>query len=113
MFASYALAIWVVAGPALLLALFAAPWCAEQLAAGLPTSAQEVAAEALVFLVPAAVAHIFAALSASGLAAHDSYATAAAGYALGSVLGLALILWRIDENGIVACAWGNAADAGS
>ena len=58
------------------------------------------------FLVPAAVAHLFAALAASGLAAHDSYATAAAGYALGSVLGLALILWRIDEDGIVACAWG-------
>jgi hypothetical protein len=65
-----------------------------------------VASEALVFLVPAAVAHLFAALCASGLAAHNSYATAAAGYALGSVLGLTLILWRIDEDGIVACAWG-------
>jgi hypothetical protein len=106
LFFSYALAIWVVAAPALLLALFASDWCAGQLAAGLPPSAQNVAAEALVFLVPAAVAHLFAALCASGLAAHNSYATAAAGYALGSVLGLALILWRIDEDGIVACAWG-------
>ena len=106
LFASYALAIWVVAAPALLLATLASDWSARQLAAGLPSSAKEVAAEALVFLVPAAVAHLFAALAASALAAHDSYATAAAGYALGSVLGLALILWRIDEDGIVACAWG-------
>lgn len=106
LFASYALAISIVAAPALLLAIFASDWCAGQLAAGLPPSAQSVASEALVFLVPAAVAHLFAALCASGLAAHDSYATAAAGYALGSVLGLALILWRIDEDGIVACAWG-------
>ena len=106
LFASYVLAIWIVAAPALVLAIFASDWCARQLAAGLSPSAQNVASEALVFLVPAAVAHLFAALCASGLAAHNSYATAAAGYALGSVLGLALILWRIDEDGIVACAWG-------
>ena len=106
LFASYALAISAVAAPALALALFANEWSGRQLTAGLPVRAQEVAAEALVFLVPAAVGHIFAALAASALAAHDSYGTAAAGYALGSVLGLALILWRIDEDGIVACAWG-------
>lgn len=105
-FSSYGLAISVAAAPALALALFASDWSARQLAGGLPPRAQDVAAEALVFLVPAAVAHLFAALAASALAAHDSYATAAAGYALGSVLGLALILWRIDEDGIVACAWG-------
>jgi hypothetical protein len=103
---SYALAISVVAVPALALALFANDWSARQLAAGLPPSAQRIAADALVFLVPAAVAHLFAALAASALAAHDSYGTAAVGYALGSVLGLALIIWRIDEDGIVACAWG-------
>ena len=106
LFVSYALAISVVALPALLLATLASEWSARQLAAGLPQNAQEIAAEALVFLVPAAVAHLFAALAASGLAAHDSYATAAAGYALGSILGLTLILLRIDEDGIVACAWG-------
>lgn len=106
LFLSYVLAIWLVATPALILALFASSWSARQLAAGLPPDAQRVAADALVFLVPGAVAHLFAALAASALAAHDSYATAAAGYAAGSVLGLALILWRIDEDGIVACAWG-------
>ena len=41
---------------------------------------------------------------------HDSYGTAAAGYALGSALGLAVILWRVDEDGIVACAWGPLAE---
>ena len=106
LFGAYALAISIVACPALLLALFANDWVAGELAAGLPGSAQQIAAEALVFLIPGAVAHLFAALCASGLAAHDSYATAAAGYAAGSILGLALILWRIDEDGIIACAWG-------
>src|SRR5829696_9566136 len=65
-FCSYALAIGVVALPAVVLAVFASDWSARQLAAGLPPHAQEVAAEALVFLVPAAVAHLYAALSASG-----------------------------------------------
>jgi O-antigen/teichoic acid export membrane protein len=103
---SYALAVAIVAVPALLLGVVANDWTAGQLTAGLPESARETAAVALVFLIPAAVAHLFAALAASGLAAHDSYGTAAAGYALASVLGLALIIWRVDEDGIVACAWG-------
>ena len=81
-------------------------WSARQLAGGLAPTAQQIAADALVFLVPAAVAHLFAALAASALAAHDSYAHRGRRVRAGSVLGLALILWRIDENGIVACAWG-------
>ena len=105
-FGSYALALGIVAVPALALGVLANEWTAAQLAGGLPESAQETAAEALVYLVPAAVAQLFAALCASALAAYDSYATAAAAYALGSALGLAVILWRVDEDGIVACAWG-------
>ena len=92
--------------PAIALGVLANDWTAEQLAGGLPPIARETAADALVFLVPAAIAHLYAALAASGLAAFDSYGTAAAGYALGSILGLAVILWRVDEDGIVACAWG-------
>ncbi len=103
---SYALALALVAVPAIALGVLANDWTAEQLAGGLPPLAQETAADALVFLVPAAIAHLYAALAASGLAAFDSYGTAAAGYALGSILGLAVILWRVDEDGIVACAWG-------
>jgi O-antigen/teichoic acid export membrane protein len=108
---SYALAVSVIAVPALVLGVLASGWTARQLTGGLPPSARETAADALVFLVPAAVAHLFAALAASALAAHDSYGTAAAGYALGSALGLALILWRVGEDGIVACAWGTLLNA--
>ena len=95
-----------MAVPAIALGVLANDWTAELLAGGLPPIAQKTAADALVFLVPAAIAHLYAALAASGLAAFDSYGTAAAGYALGSVLGLAVILWRVDEDGIIACAWG-------
>ena len=103
---SYGLALALVAVPAIALGVLANDWTAELLAGGLPPIAQKTAADALVFLVPAAIAHLYAALAASGLAAFDSYGTAAAGYALGSVLGLAVILWRVDEDGIIACAWG-------
>ena len=106
-FGSYALALAAVAVPLVAAAVLADDASAELLAGGLPESAQAVAAETLVFLVPAAAAQLFAALAASGLAAFDSYGTAAAGFALGSVLGLAVILWRADEDGIVACAWGS------
>ncbi|NUT56710.1 MAG: hypothetical protein HOQ03_12110, partial [Thermoleophilia bacterium] len=108
--ASYALAIAVVAVPALLLGVFGNEWTARQLAGGLPESAQETAADALVFLLPAAAAHLFAGLAASALAAFDSYGTSAVGYAVGSIPGLAVILWRVDEDGIVACAWGTLAN---
>ena len=103
---SYALAVSAVTAPALVLGILAREWSAAQLTPGLPGDAREAAVAALPILVPAAVAHLFAALAASGLAAHDSYGTSAAGYALGSLLGLAYILWRIDADGIVACAWG-------
>lgn len=103
---SYALVLGIVSLVALGAGVLANDWTARLLTGGLPASAREAAADALVYLVPAAVAHLFAALAASGLAAFDSYGTAAAGYALGSALGLALILWRVDEDGIVACAWG-------
>jgi O-antigen/teichoic acid export membrane protein len=104
--ASYGLAVSAVAVPALAVGVLASGWTAAQLTPGLPGDARAAAGDVLVYLVPAAVAHLFAALAASGLAAYDSYGTAAAGYAAGSVLGLALILWRIDEDGVLACAWG-------
>ena len=103
---SYALAVSTVAVPALVLGVLANDWTAGQLTGELPPSASQTAADALVFLVPAAVAQLYAALAASALAALDDYGTAAAGYALGSVAGLALILWRVGEDGIVVCAWG-------
>jgi hypothetical protein len=72
---------------------------------------RDAAAEALRWMVPAGVAHIFAAVAASGLAALDDYATPALGYAIGSVAGLALILARVDGSGLAAVAWGVALNA--
>jgi O-antigen/teichoic acid export membrane protein len=103
---SYAAALAVIAVPVLLLALLASDWIAGQLAAGLPESSQAVAAETLRLVVPAAIAQMYAALLASGLAAYDSYGTAAAGYAAGSLGGLALILLLVDSRGIDAVGWG-------
>lgn len=109
-FLSYVAAVGYLGLPALLFGVLANDWTARQLTGGLPASARETAADALVFLVPAAIAHLFAALAASALAAHDSYGTAAAGYALGSVIGLGVILVSVGEHGIVACAWGTLAN---
>lgn len=103
---SYAAAIAVLAVPALLLALLADDWLAAQLTGDLPADAQSTAATTLRFVVPAAIAQIYAALAASGLAAWNSYGTAAAGYAAGSAAGLALILLLVGSYGIEACAWG-------
>ena len=58
------------------------------------------------WVIPAGVAH-FAAIAASGLAALDDYRTAALAYALGSATGFALILVRVEPDGIVAVAWGS------
>ncbi len=109
---SYAVAIALFAVPALLLTLFAADWLAAQLTGGLPDEARSTAATTLRFVVPAAIAQIYAALAASGLAAWNSYGTAAAGYAAASFSGLALILLLVGSHGIQACAWGMLLNGG-
>jgi hypothetical protein len=75
------------------------------------TIAQDTCTDALRWLLPAALAHLYAGLAASGLAARDDYATAAAGYAAGSAAGLVLIVSQVDEHGIVAVARGVALNA--
>jgi hypothetical protein len=104
--ASVALALAVIAVPLVLVAELGAHWLAGLLTGEAGGVAEETAADALRWIVPAAVAHLFAALVASGLAALDDYAIAAAGYAAGSVAGLALILVRVEPDGIIAVAWG-------
>lgn len=104
---AYGAALLPVVVPALLVSTFASDWVAARLTGGLPPAAHEAAAEALVWLAPGAVAHLYAGLAASALAAVDDYATAAAAYVLGSAASLALILWRL-EDGIVALSWGLA-----
>jgi peptidoglycan biosynthesis protein MviN/MurJ (putative lipid II flippase) len=79
---------------------------ARVLTGGESSVATEACAEALRWMLPAAVAHLFAGLAASGLASLDDYGTAALGYALGSAVGPVYILTRIDDDGIVAVSRG-------
>jgi hypothetical protein len=102
----YAIAIAVVAIPLVVLAEVAATPIGGLLTGNGTTTAQEAAAYSLRWMVPAATAHLFAGIAASGLAALDDYATAAAGYAAGSLAGLAVILARVGADGISAVAWG-------
>lgn len=104
--AGFAVALSVLAVPALALSALGSEWLAAALTAR--EEARAAAEEALVWMVPAAVAHLYAGLASSALAALDDYGTAALGYALGSVAGFVLILLRADEEGIVAVAWGMA-----
>ena len=106
--AGYAIAIAVVALPLVLLAEFGADQLADLLTGNGSESSQQAASEALRWMVPAAVAHLFAGLAASALAALDDYVTAALGYAAGSAAGLGLILVRVEPDGIEAVAWGMA-----
>ena len=106
--AGFATALAVVAVPLLLAVELAADPIAGLLTGDGSDTAQDACADALRWMVPAAVAHLFAGLAASGLAALDDYATAALGYAAGSTAGLALILTLVESEGIVAVAWGMA-----
>ena len=106
--AGFATALTCVAVPLLLAGELAAEPIADLLTGSGSEAAQDACADALRWMIPAAVAHLFAGLAASGLAALDDYATAALGYAAGSAAGLALILTRIGDDGIVAVSWGMA-----
>jgi peptidoglycan biosynthesis protein MviN/MurJ (putative lipid II flippase) len=106
--AGFALALAVLSVPVLLLTLLGADLLAEILTGEGSGSAHATAVDALRWIGPASVAHLFAALAASGLAALDDYGTAALGYAVGSISGLTLILARVEPDGIVAVAWGIA-----
>jgi hypothetical protein len=104
--AGFALALATVGVPLVLVAELGADQLAWLLTGNGSEVARSTAADALRWMVPAAVAQLFAGLAASGLAALDDYGTAAFGYAAGSAAGLALIVLRVDSNGIVAVAWG-------
>jgi hypothetical protein len=106
--AGFAVAIGVVAVPFVLVGELAARQIAGLLTGDGSEVAQDAATDALRWMVPAAAAHLFAGLAASGLAALDDYLTAALAYAAGSGAGLTLILLRVEPDGIVAVAWGMA-----
>jgi hypothetical protein len=100
--AGFGIALAVAALPFILVGEVAAQPLADLLTGSGSATARDVCAEALRWLVPAGVAYLFAGLAASGLAAHDDYATAALGYALGGTAALLEILTRVDADGIAA-----------
>ncbi|MGZ4386682.1 MAG: hypothetical protein ACXVZO_07110 [Gaiellaceae bacterium] len=106
--AAYALTLALLALPLLVLALVAAGPCARALTGNGPQTARDAAASALPWMIVASIFQLYAGLAASSLAALDDYAIAAAGYALGSVLGLVYIVVRIDASGIQAASQGMA-----
>src|SRR3954454_12818757 len=71
-------------------------------------AARSEAASALLWLLPAAVAQLYAGLVASALAARNSYASAAFGFALGGVAAFVLFAALVGEHGASALAWGLA-----
>jgi hypothetical protein len=93
-----------------LVAVFATP-LGDLITGSLPHRSAHVAARALAILVPAAFVQLLAALAASALAALDSYGTAAAGFALGGIVGLVVFAALADRVHILALAWGLAANA--
>lgn len=108
---AYAGALAAVALPIAVVGALAAEPVAAVLTGFGPDAAREAAASTLPWLLVAAVGHFGAGLLASAFAALDDYLTPAVGYVTGSVVGLVLILLRIDESGVVAVAWGMALNA--
>ena len=108
---SFAAAVLVVGVPATLAAwLFADP-LAELLTGTLPQKAAELAASALPWLVGAAFVQVLAALAAATLAAQNRFGAAALGFSAGGIAGLVVFVALADEHGLVALAWGLAANA--
>lgn len=108
---SYAAAILVVGIPSTIVVwLFAEPF-AELLTGKLPQEAADLAASALPWLVAAAFVQVLAALAAATLAARSRFGAAALGFSVGGVAGLVVFVVLADEHGLVALAWGLAANA--
>jgi hypothetical protein len=108
---AYALAFLVVAVPVSVAAALLAHPIGEAITGSLPERSADVAAEAVVWLVPAAFVQLLAAVAASALAARDSYVVAAVGYGLGAAVGVATFIALAHSHGLIALAWGLAANA--
>ena len=106
--AAWAVALGALALPVLVAGVAAARPVAALLTGLGPDEARDAAEGLLPLMVVAAVAQLYAGLAASALAALDDYLTAAVSYILGSVVGLAYIVFRIDPDGIDAVAKGMA-----
>ena len=109
---AYAATFLVLAVPTcVLVGVFADP-LGELITGKLPETSAQIAARALVWMVPAGFAQLLAALAASVLAARDSYATAAGGFAGGGVAGLLLFVALADAHGVLTLAWALALNGG-
>lgn len=108
---AYGLALGAVLAPLLVVSLVLGDPIGDLLTGFRSDEASAAAAEILPWVVVAAIGQFFAGLAASALAALDEYVVPAVGYALGSAVGLALILWRVDTDGIVVVGWGMALNA--
>ena len=106
--ARFAVSLSLLALPLLVVGVVFARPIADVLTGHGPELARTTAAEALPWMLLAATLHLFAGLAASALAALDDYVTAAGGYALGSISGLVVILWRVGPDGVQAISWGMA-----
>ena len=106
--AAYAVALGSLAVPLLVLGVLAAHQIADLLTGGHGGVSRHTAEDALPWMLLAATFQLFAGLAASALAALDDYVTSAAGFVLGSVAGLAVILLRVDADGVVALSRGMA-----
>lgn len=106
--ASFALALATLAVPLLVVGPLAAEPIGGLLTGGDTGLARATAADALPWMLLAATLQLYAGLAASALAALDDYVTAAAGFALGSLVGLVYILDRVDADGVIALSHGMA-----
>jgi hypothetical protein len=106
--AAYGGALTVLLMPLLVVSVVAAGPVADLLTGDRGALARDTAADALPWMMLAAVCQVYAGLAASALAAFDDYATAAAGFVLGSVAGLVFILARVDADGVQALSYGMA-----
>jgi O-antigen/teichoic acid export membrane protein len=95
-----------VAGPLLVVVVVAIAW-PDGLASALTSEpgARHYAAELLPWAIASAAAQVLGGLAASALGALDDYATAAFGFALGSVAGLVVTITLIGH-GLIAFGWG-------
>ena len=108
---SYAAAVLVAGVPGVVLAWALAEPLGELLTGKLPQEAADLAARALPWLVAAAVVQVLAALAAATLAARDRFGAAALGFSAGGVAGVVVFVALADEHGVIALAWGLAANA--
>lgn len=106
--ARFSTALALLAIPVLVVGIVFVHPLADVLTGHGPELARSTAADALPWMLLAATFQLFAGLAASALAALDDYVTAAGGYALGSIAGLGVIVWRVGPDGVQAISWGMA-----